>query len=135
MADHVVARSRMAEIEDRIGVAPVEELLAERQELVEQVAPLRALYGAGGTWDAQRKMELANLTMLIRAQSEAASIKRTEAYLEDAAHADPRYKNLVAQATTDRANMSILEDKVNAIEARIRRGDAVIRYVSAEARL
>jgi len=43
MPDHVVARSRMAEIEDRIGVAPVEELLAERQELVEQVAQLRAL--------------------------------------------------------------------------------------------
>jgi len=135
MADYVVARSRMAEIEDRIGVAPVEELLAERQDIVEQVAPLRALYGAGGTWDAQRKMELANLKMLIRAQAEAADTKRTEAYLEDAAHADPRYKNLVAQATTDRANLSILEDKVNAIEARIRRGDAVIRYVSAEARL
>ena len=135
MADHVVARSKMAEIEARIGVDPVMELLAERQDLIDQVAPLRALYGPGGTWDAQRKMELANLKMLIRAQAEAADTKRTEAYLEDAAHADPRYKNLVAQATTDRANLSILEDKVNAIEARIRRGDAVIRYVSAEARL
>src|SRR3990167_5536486 len=38
MADHIVVRSRMAEIEDAIGIPSVEELLAERQQLVEHVA-------------------------------------------------------------------------------------------------
>src|SRR5882724_9201744 len=40
------------EVEARMGLIPLEELHQERDELVSQVARLRAVYGAGGTFDA-----------------------------------------------------------------------------------
>src|SRR3990167_8094112 len=70
MDDRIVARSRMAEVEEAIGIPPVEELLAERQQLVERVAELRARHGSFGTFDALRKSKLATIKMLIRAQAQ-----------------------------------------------------------------
>lgn len=134
-ADKVVGRSPLAEIEDRLGVRPLEELHAKRRELLEQIAPLRSLHGPFGLFDAQRKILLATLAMKARAIAVRENSKVTEAALTDLSHASPEYAEAITTATLERSRLTMLEAKVQDIEDEIRRSDAVIRYLSAEARL
>ena len=141
MADHIVVRSRMAEVEEAIGIPPVEELLAERQQLVERVAELRARHGAFGTFDALRKSKLATIKMLIRAQAQRDGRKAdngkplTNDQIEDEAHAHPDYTEFVIQATRERADLTKAEGLIANIDATIQRANAIARYATAEARL
>jgi chorismate mutase len=125
----------MKDIENRIGIEPIEELLAKRQQLVEQVAGLRAVHGPYGTFDPQRKSTLSIIRMKIRAQRLRDKVKVTEAQLDEEAHADPDYLAFVAQATTDRTQMGKLEGEIEVIDATIHRGNTAARYCAAEARL
>jgi hypothetical protein len=135
MPDELLARSKMAEIEDRIGLRPIEELLAERRELVERHADVQAVYGAFGTWDHQRKVELSRIKMLLRAQAVKDGIKVTEGGLEDAAHAHTDYVAFVTEATVERAEWVRVESQIDAIDATIRRGQSIAHYLAAESRL
>lgn len=134
--DNIVARSPMAEIEDRIGLPPIEEMLAERQQHVERVAELRARHGSFGTWDAMRKSKLATLKMVLRAQAVRDKLpKPTEGALEDESHAHPDYVDFVTAATRERAELNRLEGLIENIDATIQRANAIARYAAAEARL
>lgn len=131
----VVYAEKMAGIESRMGLDPIHVLLARRQELVEKMADLRARYGSFGTFDAMRKAELSKIKMQIRAQATAGRVKKTEACLDEEAHADPRYFEVITVATRGRADLAVLEAKIEAIDATIYRANAVARYLSAEASL
>lgn len=125
----------MADVEVRIGIQPVEELLAERDALVKKVAPLRARYAAFGTFEALRKIELASVAESIRARARANGKKLTEDAIKDAAHADARYVKFVTEATSQRAKWAELEDLIQGVNDTINRGQAVARFVSAEVHL
>lgn len=131
----VVYAEKMAGIEARMGLEPIHELLARRQELVEQVADLRARYGSFGTFDAMRKATLSQIKMQIRAQAVASGVKKTEACLDEEAHADARYVEFITTATQGRADLAVLESKIEHIDATIYRANVVARYLSAEAAL
>ncbi len=135
MADRIVALDPMAQVEERMGLRPVSELLAERETLVERVADLRARHGSFGTYGDLRKIELSRIAMMLRAQAVKDGIKVTEGGIEDAAHAHPDYVAFVTAATLQRAEWVRLENQIEAIEATIRRGQSVASYLSAEARL
>lgn len=123
------------EAQSRMGVQPIEEMVAERATLVQQVSELRAKFGSGGTWDALRKMELARLKAKTRAEYVAAGVKPTEAMLDDEAHAHPDYVGFVTDSTRRRAEWVRLEDRITGINDVILRDNAIARHVSAEARL
>jgi len=110
-------------------------MLDERSRLVGEVADYRARYGAGGTFDALRKAELSQIAAELRARAVKDGVKVTEAGLSEAAHADPRYIGFITTATKERAEMAILEDKIDAIEHRIRRNHALAYFAGNEARL
>lgn len=133
--DQVVARPARREVEERMGIAPLEELLEERRTLVRQVASLRARYGPFGTADNLRKIELSRLGAILRAQATERQEKVTEAKLDEMAHADPRYTDFVTIQTRERADWIILEDAIQAIEDQIRRDNTLASYLTAEARL
>ena len=130
-----VASKPMAEVERRLGVTPIEELLAERSGLVEQVADLRAEHGSFGTFEARRKAELARIAQAIRARYHRDGVKATEGAVDDAAHASPEYYDLVVAATQARANLYRLEARIDAIDQTIQRANAIARYLTSEARL
>jgi len=132
--DVAVARSMM-DTERLMGIEPIESLLARREEYVKEAADLRARYGSFGTWDSWRKSQLCTIKVAIRAQMVQAGQKVTEAAIDDAAHAHDDYVSLITEATEGRTELTILEAKIEGIDAVIRRGDAVARYVTAEARL
>ena len=127
----------MSEIESRAGVQPIDELLDERDTLVQKVANLRAVYGSFGTWEAQRKMMLARLKGQVRAESLRGTTARklTNDQIDDEAHDHPEYMDFITTATKERATWIVLESKIEAIDFRIQRGQAVVRFASAEARL
>ena len=127
----------MAEIEARASVQPIDELLDERDILIRQVAPLRAVYGSFGTWEAQRKMMLARLKGQVRAEAMRGTTARklTNDQIDDEAHDHPEYMDFITTATKQRATWIVLEAKIEAIDFRIQRGQAVVRFASAEARL
>ena len=135
MADQVLARSPMRDTEVRLGVQPVEEALAERAVLVERVADLRARFGSFGTFDHLRKIELARLAGLVRAQAVRDKVKMTAAEVEDATHSHPDYRDFITAATARRAEWVKVESQIEAIDAAIQRSNAIIRYVTSEARL
>lgn len=129
-----------ATMEDReltAGVEPLDQLLDERRTLVTTLAPLYALYGPGGTADHARKNELSRLDGLIRAMAAAEEPPRrlTEPMVEAATHAHKDYLAFVAKMTTDRALYFALNADLEAIEWRVNRGQALLRYAAGELRL
>ena len=135
MVDRITLRSPMADVEDRLGIEPIHEVMARRERLVEEAAELRALHGSFGLFDARRKTELAAIKMSLRARSQRDKMRVTEGALDDAAHADPRYVEFVTQATIDRARLSVLEHKIHALDESVHRANTITRHLSAEARL
>lgn len=130
--DAIIAQTSQAELESRIGIACLEELLAERHDLVEQVANLRARYGPFGSANDLRKIELSRIAQIIRAEAVRSGVKLTESAIEEAAHADARYVEHVIVATKERAEWSVLEDRIAAIEDRIQRGNVLGRFAASE---
>ena len=125
----------MTDIEERAQIEPLDELLAERSDLIEQVAGLRAKYGPGGLFDALRKLELSTISSYARAVAAKDGIKVTEAFLDEQAHASERYAGSLAEATQERIRWITTEAKIDAIDARIFRGQALARFAASELHL
>lgn len=123
------------EIELRVGVEPIAQLLDIRRHVVEKIATLRAVYGSFGTWDHTRKSELARIKSLIRLQSLRDNRKMNNDQVDEEAHEHPDYTRFVTIATKERAEYFRLEAQVEDIDYRINRGQALIRYVSSEPRV
>ena len=120
--------------EARMGIEPIDQLLAEREHLVNQVVDLRAKYGPFGTWDHLRKITLSVIKGAIRAQAVRDKRKLNNEQVDEEAHAHPDYIELVTVATRERAEWAKLEARVEAIGFRINRGQSIARYLSSEPR-
>jgi vacuolar-type H+-ATPase subunit D/Vma8 len=77
-------------------------------------APLWAVYGPGGTWEAERKNILSVCALQIRAQSLAEGVKMTEAWLDSASHGHAEYVARVNLATEERTTMALLDAEIAA---------------------
>src|SRR5687767_7928416 len=118
-----------------MGVEPIDKLLNKRWELVVRVADLRAKYGSFGTSDAIRKLELARLKGLIRAQALRDKRKVNNEIIDEEAHAHPDYADLIAHMTTERAKWVKIEEAIADIDFRLYRGQVIGRYAASEIRL
>src|SRR5258706_11605351 len=98
--DVVIARTSMAELEAKMGIPPLEGLLAERDELVAQVARLRAKHGSFGTWDSERKIALAAAAALVRGQASLEQKRITESAIDEGAHTHPSYVDFIIASIT-----------------------------------
>jgi len=125
----------MRDAEVRMGLEPIDDLLHERAELIDQVATLRAKYGSFGVGDHIRKIELSRLKGAIRAQAHRDKRKLNNEQVDEEAHAHPDYHDLITQMTLDRAELVRLESHIEAIEFKINRGQMVGRYLTSELHL
>lgn len=133
--DYIAPVSSMADVESRLGIPSIESLLAERDDLVKECAPLRAKHGPFGTYDALRKVELSTIASALRAQAVADGRKMTEAGIDEAAHADDRYIAFITLATQEKAEWAIIENSIQGINDTILRANAVARYLAGEVML
>lgn len=127
--------STLGDIESRMGLPSVESLLAERDTLVQQIATLRAKHGPFGTFEALRKIELATIASSLRARALSEVRKITEAAIDEAAHADERYVRFMAEATQEKAEWAVQENRIVGIGETINRGNVIGRYLAAELHL
>lgn len=125
-------RTPQADIENRLGIQPLEELLAERDALIKEVSMLRALHGSFGTWDDKRRVLRSTIAMKLRAKALESGTKVTEAWLEDAAQSDPDYVLFISDGTNEKARWHELENRIQGINDMIMRGQAISRFVTAE---
>jgi hypothetical protein len=122
---------RQTALEHRAGIDSLDALLHQRRTLVAEVAPLRAKYGPGGSWDARRKAHRSAIANEIASKGE----KLSEAALERLAAADPRVEKLLDAAEKDMARLAILENDIATITERLKNRSAELFYLGAEARL
>lgn len=125
----------MADLEAKIGIDSLAELLAKRAELVEEVATLRAKYAAWGLADHVRKIELSRIKGRIRAQAAHDKRKVNNEQVDEEAHADGDYIDLIATMTIERTRWVRLENQIDSIDVTIMRGTALVRFAGNEARL
>lgn len=122
------------EAESRVGIDPIGDLLARRSAVVDDIAPLWALFGPGGLADSVRNAERCTIIGMMRAMAVANGEKITEAALEAGSRAHPDYLELMAKQTTDRVRFFKLQEELFEIDARINRGQAIARFAASEAR-
>lgn len=126
----------MADTEARMGIQPVEELLAQRALLVRKAARLAAVYGPFGVWEARRKELLALCTLKIRDaeldRPEGERRRLTDKLLDAEAHAHPEYQAFLSRSVEEKASWLVLEDEIQGLNELVNRGQSVARYVTAE---
>jgi hypothetical protein len=123
-----------AEIEARVGVAPIETLIAELEETEGEWSRLWAMHGPGGTWDDHRRALRAVLSEEKRDAHQAATGKRlSNEEAEDRAMADPRYRACVSDGESSRTRFAVLESRRASIMERIRRDNKITDFRAREA--
>lgn len=134
MTEQWTERTRR-DLEATVGVEPIESLQADRRQIIEELAPLRAKYGPGGTWDAQRKAHrsaVANALGL--AIHKETGKKPSEAELERLAAGDERVQTWLDDAEKEMAEYFKLEIRATELTELINRDQALIRYATMEPR-
>jgi len=123
----------LRDLELQIGVDPIDVLQADRRAVVEDLAPLRAKYGPGGTWDARRKAHRSAIATEIASKLQEERGKApSEAEVERLAAGDPRVQARLDEAEAEMARYAVLEDECQRYTELLNRGQALIRYVTSE---
>lgn len=125
----------MTALESRADLDSLTDLQQRRRGLLEQLAPLKALHGYNGVWDAKRKQLLEALKVKHRMQLSAEGTKATEGMIDALAHADDQYAQLLDAAERDKVEFIKLDNELTELEERIRNREFSLLAYNAEARL
>lgn len=122
----------MLDLESRVGIAPLDHLLAEREQLVADAASLYAVYGPFGTAEHRRKVALALAELEVRAAIAVTGEKATEGKVDAMARTHPIYLGFLDGMAAGRAEWLVTETRIQSITDRISRGNALTRYAATE---
>lgn len=147
--DRVISRSRdsltdreagesrdwITPLESRAGVDSLDMLHHQRRRVMERLAPLKALHGSFGKWDARRKHLLAAIEVRVRRRLEAAGGKVSAQQVEAEAHADPGYEAVIDEGIEQAAQYHRLQVELEEIEEKIRSREIALMAYNQELRL
>lgn len=122
-------------IEARIGIDPLDHLLAERGQLVAQAAALYAVWGPFGTGEHRRKVALAAAELQVRADIASSGEKATEGKVDAMARTHATYLAFLDAMEAGRAEWLVTETQIQGISDQIQRGNALTRFAAQEVRL
>ena len=122
----------MHDLEQRIGLDPIDVLLARRERLVKLAASLYAVWGPFGTGEARRKSALALAHLQVR--DELGDQKATEAKVDAMARTHPTYLAFLDAMEDGRARWLMAENDIQAVADTIHRGQALTRAYANEPR-
>lgn len=125
----------LSALESRADVDSLEDLHQRRRTLLVQLAPLKALHGPFGTWDAKRKQLLEALKVRHRMELAQRQEKATEGLIDALAHADEQYARFLEDSTEAKAKYLTLDNELTEIGERIEARNAAIYAYSSEIRL
>src|SRR5947208_14710521 len=109
------------DVETRMGIESIAELLARRDALISKVSRLRARHGPFGTWDAERKVALSIAADVIRARAAGAGKKITESQIEWEAHMAESYVAFLTESLSEKATCIELENQIQNVTDMINR--------------
>ncbi len=122
-------------LEDRASVESLEALHHERRILMRTLAPLKALHGPFGLWDAKRKQMSRACMVRARMAIIARHEKPTEAMVEAEALCDPQFVAFMDQAERDRIEYLCQQTQLDELEERIRSREIALQAYNSELRL
>ena len=122
----------MNDFESRIGVDPIDRLLAEREQLVRFAADLYAKWGPFGSGEARRKSALALAHLQVRSDLDAKEERATEAKVDAMARTHPTYLSFLDAMEDGRARWLMAENDIQSITDRIHRGQSLVRAYASE---
>jgi hypothetical protein len=116
------------DLEARAQVDSLERLHHRRRTLVKRLAKLEALYGPFGLADSYRRQ----MRGVIATELRGSGKKLTKDAAEDAAAADPRYRQLLDDQLDGAAQFRLLKVRVTEIEELIRNRDLALQTYNKE---
>lgn len=122
-------------LEERAGIASLDGLHAERRQLLNILAPLKALHGPGDLWDSRRKQMLEALKVRKRLELLETNQKVTEGLVDSLAYADEQYLRFLDQGERDRIEYITMQNQLNEIEEKIRDREVSLLVYNSEVKL
>ena len=126
---------RYVDLETRANIESLETLHHERRLLMRTLAPLKALHGSFGLWDAKRKQMSRACMVRARMAITQRGDKPTEAMVEAEALTDPQFIAFMDQAERDRIEYIAQQTQLEEIEERIRNREIALQAYNGELRL
>jgi hypothetical protein len=135
-ADGVVEELPMPEpsdLEERAGVASLEELQTRRRLLIERNTKLFALYGNFGMYDDHRKRMVEALKVKARMELSAGREKKpTEAEIDAAAYGSEEYGRFIDSALSEKIDYLKIATEIDEIQELIRSRELELTAYSRE---
>lgn len=125
----------ITDLEARAHVAALDELHSKRRDLLVEFAPLKAMHGAFGLYDARRKRLLEGLKVRTRERLTAANAKVTDAIVDAEAHDDPSYSAWLDDQLTDKVRYVQLEYEMDEISELVRNRELGLQIFNSEIKL
>lgn len=132
LADTIWAQDRFDEAQARCGVEPVDKLLHQREMLIASNSTMLARHASYGIFDGLRKARLSVAALRVRSDLQDRGERATDKAVEEKSHADPAYQQFLSDWVVEAAQALIVQDKIDAITERIRRGGLVMRAHASE---
>jgi len=122
-------------LESRAEIDALDQLHEQRRDLLVELAPLRAMHGSFGLFDAKRKALLSALKVQVRMELTAKGGKVTDDIVDAEAHCHPRYTAFLDDQMDDKVRYIQLETAHDEILERIKNRELSLLAFNAEARL
>lgn len=135
-ASGALAADELRPIEARAEVDSLGDLQQRRRELLNILAPLKALYGPFGLFDDRRKRMLEAMKVKVRAELTSGDGKKpTEAQIDAMAYADPQYERYLDDAYEAKIEYVRLANEEVEIAERIRSREIELLAYNSEVKL
>lgn len=122
-------------LEDRADVDPLLVLHEKRRDLLVELAPLKAMHGNFGLYDAKRKALVEAMKVRARMRLQANGGKVTDAIIDAEAHCDEQYTRWLDEQMADKVRFIQLESELDAIAELIRNRELSLQVFNSEVKL
>jgi hypothetical protein len=119
VTDAALPQDELRAVEARAEVDSLGDLHQRRRVLLEQLAPLAALYGPFGIWDARRKQLLEAMKVKHRMLLSQEGTKATETMIDALAHADDQYARFLDDSYESKIEWIRMDNELTELVERI----------------
>jgi len=125
----------MSGLEERADVDSLERLHEERRQLLIRLAPLKAMHGPFGLFDAKRKQMVEAMKVKARVRLQNIGGKVTDAIIDAEAHCDEQYTAWLDQQLTERVEYVKMDGELDRLNDLIRNREISLQVYNGELRL
>lgn len=122
-------------LEARAEIDALQALHARRRAIVAALAPLRALHGMNGCWDAKRKQLLEACKVRARMLLQQKNEKTTESYIDALGHTDSQYERFLDESIQAKIEWVLKENEMAELTDLIRNRETCLNAYNAELKL